>query len=92
MSQSPKPPQQLHLNVNILHSGFIPSAWRLPGADPHAFVKASHYVEVARIAEAAKLGFARIFVPKGTKGISPVKGIEVVQVGQVNEVLGHLFG
>lgn len=45
-----------------------------------------------RIAEAAKLGFARIFVPKGTKGISPVKGIEVVQVGQVNEVLGHLFG
>ncbi|WP_039784209.1 LLM class flavin-dependent oxidoreductase [Herbaspirillum huttiense] len=54
MSQPPKPPQQLHLNVNILHSGFIPSAWRLPGADPHAFVKASHYVEVARIAEAAK--------------------------------------
>ncbi|HPF89840.1 MAG: DNA repair protein RadA [Flavobacteriales bacterium] len=45
-----------------------------------------------RIAEAAKLGFARIFVPKGTKGIAPVKGIQVVQVGQVNEVLGHLFG
>lgn len=45
-----------------------------------------------RIAEAAKLGFARIFVPKGTKGIAPVKGIEVVQVGQVSEVLSHLFG
>jgi len=45
-----------------------------------------------RIAEAAKLGFARIFVPRGTKGIDPVKGIQVVQVGQVNEVLGHLFG
>jgi DNA repair protein RadA/Sms len=45
-----------------------------------------------RIAEAAKLGFARIFLPKGTKGIGPVKGIELVQVGQVNEVLGHLFG
>lgn len=45
-----------------------------------------------RIAEAAKLGFARIFVPKGTKGIAPVKGIDVVQVGQVSEVLGHLFG
>lgn len=45
-----------------------------------------------RIAEAAKLGFARIFVPKGTKGIAPAKGIEVVQVGQVSEVLGHLFG
>jgi DNA repair protein RadA/Sms len=45
-----------------------------------------------RIAEAQKLGFARIFVPKGTKGIGPTKGIELVQVGQVNEVLGALFG
>lgn len=45
-----------------------------------------------RIAEAAKMGFARIFVAKGTKGLSPVKGIELVQVGQVNEVLAHLFG
>lgn len=45
-----------------------------------------------RIAEAQKLGFASVFVPKGTKGIGPVKGIELVQVAQVNEVLGHLFG
>ena len=44
------------------------------------------------VAEAAKLGFARIFVPKGTKGITPSKAIEVVQVGRVDEVLGHLFG
>jgi len=45
-----------------------------------------------RVAEAAKLGFATIFVPKGTKGVSPVKGISVVQVGRVDEVFGHLFG
>lgn len=45
-----------------------------------------------RIAEAAKLGFARIFIPKGTKGVPAHKGIEVVQVGQVTEVLGALFG
>lgn len=45
-----------------------------------------------RIAEAQKLGFARVFVPKGTKGIGPVKGIGLVQVAQVNEVLSHLFG
>jgi len=45
-----------------------------------------------RIAEAEKLGFSRIFIPKGTKGIAASKGIELVQVGQVNEVLGHLFG
>lgn len=45
-----------------------------------------------RVAEAAKLGFARIFVPKGTKGITPISGIQAVQVGRVDEVLSHLFG
>jgi len=45
-----------------------------------------------RIAEAAKLGFARIFIPRGTKGVPNNKGIQVVQVAQVNEVLGALFG
>jgi DNA repair protein RadA/Sms len=45
-----------------------------------------------RIAEAAKLGFARIFIPSGSKGLPNVKGIELVPVGMVNEVLGHLFG
>ena len=48
------PPRQLHLNVNILHSGFVPSAWRTPEADPRAFVDIAHYVRVAQIAEAAK--------------------------------------
>ncbi|MET0187119.1 MAG: NtaA/DmoA family FMN-dependent monooxygenase, partial [Achromobacter sp.] len=47
-------PRQLHLNVNILHSGFVPSAWRLPGADPKAFIDIAHYVNIARIAEAGK--------------------------------------
>ena len=45
-----------------------------------------------RIAEARKLGFARVFVPKGTTGIGPAKGIDVVQVGRVDDVLGQLFG
>ena len=45
-----------------------------------------------RIAEAAKLGFARIFIPKGTKGIVAPKNLEVVAVGRVDEVLGALFG
>jgi FMN-dependent oxidoreductase (nitrilotriacetate monooxygenase family) len=47
-------PRRLHLNVNILHSGFVPSAWRLAEADPLAFINVSHYVRVAQIAEAAK--------------------------------------
>lgn len=57
MSRLPDNPprRQLHLNVNILHSGFVPLAWRLPESDPHAFVDVSHYVRIAQIAEAGKL-------------------------------------
>lgn len=47
--------RQLHLNVNILHSGFVPSAWRLPESDPWAFADVHHYIRTAQIAEAAKL-------------------------------------
>jgi FMN-dependent oxidoreductase (nitrilotriacetate monooxygenase family) len=47
-------PRHLHLNVNILHSGFVPSAWRLAEADPRAFIDVNHYVRVAQMAEAAK--------------------------------------
>ncbi|MBK7945818.1 MAG: DNA repair protein RadA [Flavobacteriales bacterium] len=45
-----------------------------------------------RVAEAAKLGFVRIFVAQGTKGMAPVKGIEVIHVARVEQVLAHLFG
>lgn len=48
-------PRRLHLNVNILHSGFVPSAWRLDSADPRAFVDVGHYVRVAQLAERGKL-------------------------------------
>jgi len=48
------PPRQLHLNVNILHSGFVPSAWRTHEADPRAFIDIDHYVRVAQIAEAGR--------------------------------------
>lgn len=49
------PPRRLHLNINILHSGFVPSAWRVPQADPHAFADVAHYIRVAKIAEAGAL-------------------------------------
>ena len=45
-----------------------------------------------RVAEAAKLGFTRIFVPRGTKGIPSHSGISVVPMGRVDEVLSELFG
>ena len=47
-------PRQLHLNVNLLHSGVYPSAWRLPDSDPRAFFDLGHYVRVAQIAERGK--------------------------------------
>lgn len=45
------PSRQLHLNVNILHSGFYGSAWRFPGSDPAAFIDVQHYVKIAQTAE-----------------------------------------
>ncbi len=45
--------RQLHLNVNLLHSGVYPSAWRLPESRPDAFLDIDHFVRVARIAERA---------------------------------------
>ena len=47
--------RELHLNVNLLHSGVYPSAWRLPENRPDAFIDIDHYVRVARIAERGKL-------------------------------------
>ncbi len=49
------PQRQLHLNVNLLHSGVYPSAWRLPDSNPRAAFDAQHYVRVAQIAERGKL-------------------------------------
>lgn len=47
--------RQLHLNVNLLHSGVYPSAWRLPESRPDAFIDIDHFVRIARIAERGKL-------------------------------------
>ncbi len=49
------PRRQLHLNVNLLHSGVYPSAWRLPDSDPRACFDLGHYVRVAQIAERGKV-------------------------------------
>jgi FMN-dependent oxidoreductase (nitrilotriacetate monooxygenase family) len=47
--------RHLHLNVNLLHSGVYPSAWRLAESRPDAFLDIDHFVRVARIAERGKL-------------------------------------
>jgi alkanesulfonate monooxygenase SsuD/methylene tetrahydromethanopterin reductase-like flavin-dependent oxidoreductase (luciferase family) len=45
------PGRQLHLNVNLLHSGVDASTWRLPGSDPRACFDVARYARVAQIAE-----------------------------------------
>lgn len=45
-----------------------------------------------RIAEASKLGFSRIFVPKATKGLPQGSPINIIPVGRVDDVLANLFG
>lgn len=45
-----------------------------------------------RVAEAQKLGFKRIFVPKGNlKGIKNTFAIEIIEVGKVEECFRRLF-
>ena len=43
--------KKLHLNLNILNSGFYGSAWRAPGSEPGAAFDVQHYVRNAQIAE-----------------------------------------
>lgn len=45
-----------------------------------------------RVAEAAKLGFTKIFIPKGNlKGVTRKFKIEIVEVGRIEELLANLF-
>ncbi|MDE6273065.1 MAG: DNA repair protein RadA [Muribaculaceae bacterium] len=45
-----------------------------------------------RVAEAQKLGFKRVFVPKGNlKGIKDTFSIEIIEVGKVEECFRRLF-
>jgi len=46
-----------------------------------------------RIAEAARLGFNKIFIPKHTRGFDEKKlKIKIVKVARVEEVIRHIFG
>ncbi len=45
-----------------------------------------------RVAEAARLGFGRIFIPRGNKGFDPDGfNLEIVKVGRVEDVFKKLF-
>jgi alkanesulfonate monooxygenase SsuD/methylene tetrahydromethanopterin reductase-like flavin-dependent oxidoreductase (luciferase family) len=44
-------PGKLHLNINILSSGFHGASWRSATGVPDAFISVDHYVRTAKIAE-----------------------------------------
>jgi FMN-dependent oxidoreductase (nitrilotriacetate monooxygenase family) len=47
--------RQMHLNAFLMANGHHEAAWRSPGTSPENQLTVSHYIELARIAEAAKL-------------------------------------
>ncbi|MFD1815272.1 NtaA/DmoA family FMN-dependent monooxygenase [Rhodococcus gannanensis] len=46
---------RLHLNLSLMTPGHFRHAWRLPHADPVAYLDVDHFVRLARIAEDAKI-------------------------------------
>jgi FMN-dependent oxidoreductase (nitrilotriacetate monooxygenase family) len=44
-----------HLNLSLMTPGHFRHAWRLPHADPLAYLDVDHFARLARIAEAAKI-------------------------------------
>ncbi|MFE4501991.1 NtaA/DmoA family FMN-dependent monooxygenase [Rhodococcus sp. NPDC056743] len=45
----------LHLNLSLMTPGHFRHAWRLPHADPVAYLDVDHFARLARISEAAKI-------------------------------------
>jgi alkanesulfonate monooxygenase SsuD/methylene tetrahydromethanopterin reductase-like flavin-dependent oxidoreductase (luciferase family) len=45
----------LHLNMSLLTPGHFRTAWRLPHVDPRAYLDVDHFLQLARIAEAATI-------------------------------------
>jgi FMN-dependent oxidoreductase (nitrilotriacetate monooxygenase family) len=57
------PQRQLHLNAFLMEAGHHEAAWRLPQSNPRADFDLSHWIELAKLAEAAK--FDSLFLADG---------------------------
>jgi FMN-dependent oxidoreductase (nitrilotriacetate monooxygenase family) len=55
--------RELHLNAFLMEAGHHEAAWRLPQSNPHADFDLSHWIALARLAEAAK--FDSLFLADG---------------------------
>ncbi|MCX8997489.1 LLM class flavin-dependent oxidoreductase [Rhizobiaceae bacterium BDR2-2] len=55
--------RKLHLNINILNSGFHGAAWRSANGVPDAFLSVDHYVRIGKLAERGT--FDAVFLADG---------------------------
>jgi len=55
--------RELHLNAFLMEAGHHEAAWRLPDANPRADFDLQHWIDLARLAEAAK--FDSLFLADG---------------------------
>jgi FMN-dependent oxidoreductase (nitrilotriacetate monooxygenase family) len=83
-----------HLNLSLMTPGHFRHAWRLPHADPLAYVDIDHFQRLARIAEAAKID--AVFLGdgpalRGEIGEAPGTGIDpLVLLGNLAAITQHL--
>jgi len=75
-----------HLDLPVNHQSCFTGEVGLTGE-----IRAVHRIE-QRVAEAARLGFSRIFVPKSNKGIETTSpSVEIIRVSRVEDVFRRLF-
>jgi FMN-dependent oxidoreductase (nitrilotriacetate monooxygenase family) len=63
MGGSGEKQRQLHLNAFLMEAGHHEAAWRLPQSNPRADFDLAHWIELAKLAEAAK--FDSLFLADG---------------------------
>ncbi|SIR69551.1 NtaA/DmoA family FMN-dependent monooxygenase [Williamsia sterculiae] len=84
----------LHLNLSLMTPGHFRQAWRLPHADPLAYLDIDHFVRLARLAEAAKID--AVFLGdgpalRGEIGDAPGSGIDpLILLGHIAAVTDQL--
>ncbi|MEV5297985.1 NtaA/DmoA family FMN-dependent monooxygenase [Amycolatopsis methanolica] len=83
-----------HLNLSLMTPGHFRTAWRLPRADPLAYVDIDHYRRLARIAEEAKIDAVFLGDSPALRGEiedAPGTGLDpLVLLGHLAAITTHL--
>lgn len=85
---------RMHLNLSLMTPGHFRHAWRLPHADPLAYLDIDHFQRLARIAEAAKIDAVFLGDGPALRGEiedAPGTGLDpLVLLGNLAAVTTHL--